>query len=47
MASYILFIVQNNVYIDLSIAENHIDLMIFGVLAPLSAIFKLYHGDQF
>jgi len=21
--------------------------MIFGVLAPLSAIFQLYHGDQF
>jgi hypothetical protein len=24
-----------------------IDLMIFGVLTPLSAIYQLYHGDQF
>jgi hypothetical protein len=23
------------------------DLMIFGVLTPLSVIFQLYHGDQF
>jgi hypothetical protein len=22
-------------------------VLIFGVLSPLSAIFKLYHGDQF
>jgi hypothetical protein len=24
-----------------------IDLLIFGVLTPLSTIFQLYHGDQF
>ena len=24
-----------------------IDLMIFGVLTPLSTIYQLYHGDQF
>ena len=24
-----------------------IDILIFGVLTPFSAIFQLYHGDQF
>jgi hypothetical protein len=28
--------------------QSPIDLiLIFGVLTPLSAIFQLYHGDQF
>ena len=35
----------------ISIADIHdgyrFDDLIFGVLAPLSAIFQLYHGDQF
>jgi hypothetical protein len=26
---------------------NDFDFLIFGVLTPLSAIFQLYHGDQF
>jgi hypothetical protein len=26
---------------------NDLDFLIFGVLTPLSAMFQLYHGDQF
>jgi hypothetical protein len=39
--------VSEDVYISLVKKRNDHLILIFGVLTPLSAIFQLYHGDQF
>jgi hypothetical protein len=40
-------LISNKTCINMQDAIYIYDRLIFGVLAPLSAIFQLYYGDQF